>query len=245
MKLGRTSLAAGEMCRVLIGYMEADVPYRGQDEHLGFLVDYLRRLRWIQWRTKDLRSVAAFLMSVLMTRQGDDGTSRHADPAGVEKLLAKLVAKGRAKFPDEAYFQFLAGEMEIRKGPRKCRRKLARSCFQRAVQLLEGSSEADDSGVAKRAKERLLFLNEHERRPREMMPPLPPPGGNTAAAKPDDLLDKMQGNGGGPDMRAGTLFDMSMRACRELGADPREVLDEMSGGRAFRFRAEPSRKGKE
>jgi hypothetical protein len=213
-------------------------------------VDFLRRCLRTRWQAADLRSVLELLIFLNLPEQRRaEKSPRHADPGGMAKLLEKYAAKARAKFPDVAFFQLLAGEMEMRKGPRRCNRRFARECFQQAVELAQRPDDPDGSEVAKRAKERLHFLDEVEPLPGKARPPLPlatagdEPGDGDAS---DDDGDADEG--GGPGGPAGTLFQMFARVCREAGVDPEEILDEIGGGMPFRFRPQddpkPARKNR-
>jgi hypothetical protein len=177
------------------------------------------------------------------TKDHAQGASKHTDPGGVLKLLAKLAAKARAKFPDNAFFQCLVGEMEIRKGPRKCRRRFARGCFQRAVDLTQGANDPDSIVIAKRAKEKILFLDEcglggpdRYRRSAAGLPPMPMP--DDIPSELADLIKELDDGGDGPSpgKAAGALFEMFARACRDAGINPERILDEMAGDMPFRFR---------
>ncbi len=212
------------------------------------LVGFLRRCSRVQWQAPDLRGVLDFLIMLAYHEKGRaEESSRHANRSGVSKLLTKIAAKARAKFPDNAFFQFTAGTMELTKGPGKCNRRLARQCFERAVQLTQGAADPDGLDLAQRAKEKLLWLDEQDRMPPHAPRPLP------FWSADDDLLDRADlpdddddddGDDGGGGRRssssrpAGTMFEMFVRLCREAGVDPRKVLDEMEGELPFRFRPE-------
>ena len=129
--------------------------------------------------------------------------------------------------------------MEIRKGPRKCNRRLARKCFERVVELAEGAGNPDGPGLAKRAKEKLLFLDDHDRprRGAAAPPPFGPPDdaaidvadlfeASTRSSARLDIDGKEPLPGGSP----GKLFEMFARMCREAGVDPNKVLDEAAAG---------------
>jgi hypothetical protein len=250
-KKNRSSPAAGEMCRILKGYLEARLEYPGRKSHLAWLLDYLRRCSRIRWQAADLRSVLGLLMSLeLLGPRRVEESPGHADPGEAAKLLGKYAAKARSKFPDVALFQLLAGEMEIRKGPRWCNRRVARECFQRAEQLAQRPGDPDGAPLAKQAKEKLLFLDEVRPprfRPRFRLPWLP--AGGEAAGRPAARGE--QGGKGGNAMgfldegdeqflpggpSAGALFETFATACRELGLNPEELFDEIDGKGPFRFR---------
>ena len=235
MKRSCGSLAVGEMCRIMDGYLGGEVDYRGRNEHVDFLLDCLRRRSRRRWDARDLRGVTDFLMSAAMLKRRSAAKSsrRHADPDGVMKLLAKYATKARKAFSDNVYFQLLAGETEMHKGPRKCRRKFARTCFQRAVELGGAAGDEASMALAKRAKEKLLFLDAHAYRPPDDVFSLPPPE-DDFAAEMDDLFAEMdpEGEGFSPGEAGGSLFAMFARVCREQGLDPKDVLDGMSGGDA-------------
>jgi len=239
-KKGRTSLAAGQMCRILNRYLEAGVVYLGRKAHLELLRDFLGRCSRIRWQAGDLRSTMEFLMLLLLDDKGPaEKSSRHADPGGTAKLLEKLAAKGRRKFPDVAFFQLLAGEMEMRKGPRRCKRRFARDCFQRALELAEKANDPDSAQAAKTAKNKLLSLDELDRRHSRGGPRLPlPPAGDEPPDRPEADEDDEGDEGFGPDMPPGSVFEMFARICREAGVDPEDILDELGRGVPFRFRAD-------
>jgi hypothetical protein len=181
-----------------------------------------------------------FLMLLLLDDKGPaEKSSRHADPGGTAKLLEKLAAKGRRKFPDVAFFQLLAGEMEMRKGPRRCKRRFARDCFQRALELAEKANDPDSAQAAKTAKNKLLSLDELDRRHSRGGPRLPfPPAGDEPPDRPEADEDDEGDEGFGPDMPPGSVFEMFARICREAGVDPEDILDELGRGVPFRFRAD-------
>ena len=81
----------------------------------------------MKWQSEDLRHVLDFLIMV----QGHEGKAawklRNAARRGASSLLAHFAAQARRKFPDDAFFQFLVGKLEIATGPRACDRRLAAS----------------------------------------------------------------------------------------------------------------------
>jgi tetratricopeptide (TPR) repeat protein len=240
MKKGRRSLAAGEMCRTMTACLESGAGYPGREGHVESLVRMLQRCSRIKWLSGDLRSVVEFLISLDHHEEERGGKSRKHSGGAALQLAAKLAAKARAKFPDNAFFHMVAGQMEMRKGPRRCNRRLAKDCFQRAVQLTEGAKDPDDLQIAKSAKEKLLFFEELEQ---GRVGDLVPEPFATADPDPDVLpdlpeIDDYDGpppSGGGS---LGGLFQMFAQVCREAGVDPEEILGEIGGGRPFRFSRE-------
>ncbi|MGA2032281.1 MAG: hypothetical protein ABSG68_08510 [Thermoguttaceae bacterium] len=247
MKKSRTSRAAGEMCRILVAHLETggEDPKGLRTEHLE---DFLRRRSRIKWQARDLRNALEFLVFLVQCeKSGKEQSSTHVEASDTAKLLAKLATKARRTFPDQPLFQLIAGEVELRKGPRKCNRRRARDCFQRAAQLAEGSNDPDSTRIEKLAKEKLLALDELDRMPWATMPPLPLTKADDDPIGPlnlpedddndaDDDYDDRDGQRPSARGPGGVLFEMFARVCREAGLDPREVIDKMGGRGPFRFR---------
>ncbi|MGA2619506.1 MAG: hypothetical protein ABSF26_18000 [Thermoguttaceae bacterium] len=249
LRKSRSSLAAGEMCRIMNTCLESHVDDPQRAGRAEFLVDFLRRRSRIKWLSGDLRNVLVFLICLEQHEQRrEKKPSRHADASGTSKLLAKFATKARATFPDNAFFQLVAGTMELRKGPRKCNRRLARDCFQRAAQLAQRATDPEGIDVAKRAKEKLLWLDEQDGMPVHAPRPLPfrPADDDPIdrADLPEDDDDDDGGRRPSSSRPAGAVFEMFMRICREAGVDPEKVLDKMGGDLPFRFRPEERPKAK-
>jgi tetratricopeptide (TPR) repeat protein len=236
LKKGRNSPAAGEMSRIMFAYLVAKVDHAVQEEHLESLVDFLKRCSRVKWQARDLRDVVQVLLYWDRHRSEDGHDSpRRSDPGGIVKLLAKLVAKGRAKFPDEPFLQLIAGQLEMRKGSRKCNRRFAKECFERAARLAEGATDPDNTLVGKCAREALRSLEELDRPTLETMSPFffAPDDDD-----PDDPFDPPEDDDDtdpSPERTMAGLFEMFARVCREAGFSPQDVLDEIDGGRPARF----------
>ena len=235
MKKNRTSVAAGEMCRIMFGELATDREDPDCDQRAQCVVDFVQHCSRTKWQARDLRGVLEFLIYRSHDeKRREDEFSRHGGRSLASKLLAKLAAKARKKFPDDAFFQQVAGEMELRKGPRKCNRRLARECFQRALELAEGANDSDSLETAKRAKERLHFLDEAGPGPSHAVPPFA-----RAADREPDFLDLPEDDGEILGPSAGEspeeLIETFARLCRQAGMDPEEVLNDVTADMPFRF----------
>jgi tetratricopeptide (TPR) repeat protein len=232
LKKGRRSAAAGEMCRTMTGHLTGAVDYPGRADHLSRLCHFLGGCKRVKWQSEDLRHVLDFLIMV----QGHEGKGawkpRNAARRGASSLLAHFAAQARRKFPDDAFFQFLVGKLEIAKGPRTCDRRLARECLEQAVKLAEGSSDPDRVETAQNARQSLDFLNTADR--------LSTDEDEFADELDDDdaeFSEEDESGAFGPeddamdDDRAlpPKLVDIFTRACREMGVDPEDIIEEIGG----------------
>lgn len=233
LKKGRRSAVAGELCQITVAHLAAGVSYRGQEEHVGYLLDFLWRCVRIKWQPDDLRDVLDFLLFCEhRLEKREKGSAGHAAPSEIAELLAKLGVTARAKFPEYAFFQYVVGELEIRKGPRACDRQLALGCFQRGLALVAGKSDPDSVQLAKRAQKNIDFLREADRVSSAMDDDVDEDGEDDG---PFDLEDD------GPEIPTpagipGKLFRTFVNICRTLGLDPEQVLDEAAAGKPLSFR---------
>jgi hypothetical protein len=127
LKKSRRSAALGEMCRTVTGHLAGEVVYPGRDEHLSRLEALLGRSKRVKWQGRDLRHVLNFLIGVQACEAERRWKPRKA--VGRRKafaLLAWFAAKARRTFPEDAFFQFLVGKLEIDKGRFACDCRLAR-----------------------------------------------------------------------------------------------------------------------
>jgi len=173
-KKSRPSPAVGEMCRIMLAHLTIDVNYAGWEYHVGHLLDCLRRCSRTRWQARDLRNVLEFLLYwEHREKKREEGPRRRSAPSDIAELLEDFADKARTKFPENAFFQFVAGEMEMREGPRECDREFVRDSFQRVVDLTEGAKDPDSEQLAKRARENLHLLDEFKERPFDGIPPFP------------------------------------------------------------------------
>jgi hypothetical protein len=184
-----TGSAAGRMSEMLAAYLESETKYPGRAQHVDAVTDYLDRTSRTKYQPRDLRRACKFL-----------------ELAGTDdELLEKLVARGRRLFPNEAFFQYMTGELEYELGPFDCNRKLARKSYEWALELAEKSDDPEDRNLLGIIRERLALLNDTE------MPKFPFFGG---------------GPGGGFPGSPGDLFRELAGFMPELGLDPDELPDE-------------------
>ena len=108
------------------------------------MVDYLGRTTKVKYRREDLRQVCAFLDLL------PDG------PA----CWRRWRSRGLEDFPSCPYFLYMAGELEIRKGPMRCDRRLARERLEKARELAQASSDPADAALLPAIKERLTMMAE-------------------------------------------------------------------------------------
>jgi len=210
------SQTAGEMCRTLTAYLGAEVSYPGRPAHVEHLLAYVRRCSRVKWRPGDLRHVCNFLEAIA---EHDDSDSRDKfHEAG--KLLDKYVRKGRKTFGKSPFFQYMAGKLEIRKGPFDCNRRHAIGCLERAVKLAENSSDPEDAAMVETARRWLTLLGEAE-----MEAPckfdLPPPGSFFGGGGDDD--DEPFADG----LPAGFARALA-KMCASEGLDPEDVISKLA-----------------
>jgi tetratricopeptide (TPR) repeat protein len=251
LKKDRHGPAAGEMCRILLAHAATDVPYPGCEKHVGRLLDFLRHCSRIKWQAHDLRRVLEFLVIWAHHEEEEEhekaGPSENSASSGAGDLLANYAAKARKKFPEVAFFQYLAGELEMRKGPWKCDRRFARECFRRTVQLAEGAGDSDSIDLAKRAEKKAHLLEEFETQHLDAGPrfPLPFPAADgddrdeeaeDTSGVDEDADEDRGGEGFSPTDTPAKLFAMFARLCRSEGLDPEKVLDRAARGMPLRFR---------
>jgi hypothetical protein len=251
MKKRPRSAAIGEMCRIVVAHVAADVSYPGREDHVKHLLDLLCRCSRVKWQACDLRCVLEFLLFwEHHEEEREEESPGHSASRGLAALVADFATKARAKFPENAFFQFVAGELEMRRGPWRCDRQFACECFQRAVQLAAGENDPDAASLAKRAKEKIHLLDEAERLQPGAVPPFAPAddeydeAGNPFDLDEDEDDDDEDGdweNSSSADP-PGKLFAMFARLCRSAGVDPRDVLDRAAGETPFRFPTKQSPK---
>jgi tetratricopeptide (TPR) repeat protein len=252
LKKSRRSEAAGKMCGIMAAHLIMNVNYSDRDDHVAVLLDFLcdcKRIR--KWRSVDLRNILDFLMAVDIQEEHEK-RSKKSKTENTLELLADFATKARRKFPEVAFFQYLVGEMEMRKGPWECDRRLARKCFERVLQLAEGPDDPDYAQTAKSAREKLDLLDETMRSPFDAAPSFLPPDEENVDDEPFEHFNFGIGDDGRPafstaDLPKDLLANLT-QLCSKLGLDPLEVLNKVAGDEdaPFRFRAEdaPSSKQK-
>jgi hypothetical protein len=208
----------------MTGFLAGEVEYPGRSVHLEQVLGYVERTGKVRWEASDLREVCLFLRALPEELQS---SRRH-------KLLKDLVRRGLKTFPEVAEFPFMAGHMEIDKGPRWCNRTLARRYFERARDLARTAGPGG-AKLVEIAEHELTFLA-------EMSGPPPMPGGYSAGRfdedDEDDVFDPFEG------ASPGEVFADFANVCRTLGLDPKEVLDQIAAGGPFRFRPPGGRRAR-
>jgi tetratricopeptide (TPR) repeat protein len=178
-----TSQTAGQMAEILLAYSVSKITYAGHTRHIQDAVAYFSRTTRIKYFETDLRSVCMFLLNL--------------ESGSHEDLLDSLVKKGQRLFPKSPAFYFLAVEREMKKGPFECDLYLAKRQAQKALKLVEGSTDPAEQEMAAEVKRYLLKLDDML----GMMSKLPPLGGRGPGSKmnlnPLDLLKQLMAQFGG------------------------------------------------
>jgi tetratricopeptide (TPR) repeat protein len=212
----RRSRAAGAMSRRMWAFMEETGRF---SEELAFLNDYLERVvkyvsgcSRIRWQADDLLNVCRFLDRIL-----DDPEFRE-----VRRPLVKFLDIGRKKFPQDAEFHVARGQLEMRRGPTCCNRRLARECFAMAIETAKTSSSPRAKEIRQIAGQRLRLLG----RAGEGLPP-----GRSSQAF-DDFAgvppEFLQGRGPREE-----IIEMIKRMSASMGIDPQEAIEEIMGELPF------------
>jgi tetratricopeptide (TPR) repeat protein len=191
------SETAGELASLLAAHMEADVQYTGRAGHVEDVVDYLRRTTKVKYRREDLREVCKFLDLL-------------PDEAS---LLEKMVRRGLKEHPSCPYFLYMIAELEIRKGPLRCDRRLALERLEKARELAQASSDPGDAALLPTIKERLTMMAEVTEGPAGL--PFGVPGGGPLPFGLPSMPD--------PADMPPQLLDMFREICEQMGVDPDDL----------------------
>ena len=148
----RRSRAAGSMLRRMWAFMLDRGQFSGKfafmNDYLERLVKYVSGCTRISWQAGDLLDACRFLNVVF-----EDPEFRE-----VRKPLVKFLDVGRKKFPEEAEFHLMRGEIEMQRGPTYCNRRLARECFEEVLELTKNSSSDEAKEMQQLANQRLGHL---------------------------------------------------------------------------------------
>jgi tetratricopeptide (TPR) repeat protein len=212
----RSGRTAGRLCRIMTEFLTGKLEYPGRAVHLEQVLGYVDRCGKVRWEAGDLRDVCLFLRAV----PDELRTSPRND------LLTKLVRRGLKKFPETPEFPLMAGGMELAKGSRRCNRKLARRYLELARDLAKKAGP-DAAALVEMAEHSLAFLDEVGFSP-------PMPVGSAAGRFDEDDAGDDHFN---PfeNVPRGKLFAEFVRACKALGLDPEQVLNDAAAGKPFRF----------
>ncbi len=214
----RRSRAAGAMSRRLWAWMEE---YGKFSEKQAILNDFLERVvkyvsgaTRIRWQADDLLSVCRFLERVV-----EDPQFRE-----VRRRLVKFLDSGRKKFPQDPEFHVRRGQIEMRRGPSACNRRLARQCFEMAIETAKPSSSGRAKEIQQLASQRLSQLDRAgegrpQRRSSQSSGGFARPG--VPGSPPPEFFA-----GRGPREE---ILEMIKRMAASKNADPQDVIDEIMG----------------
>ena len=209
------------MSRRMWAFMQEDRQLSGK---YAFLNDYLERVikyvsgcSRIRWQADDLLHVCRFLDRVV-----EDPQFRE-----VRRPLVKFLDIGRKKFPQEPEFHVMRGELEMRRGPTYCNRRLARECFEMAIETAKTSSHPKAKEIQQLASQRLRLLGRAD----EEGPRTPEFRGHSDdfAGMPPEFMDDGRCHGRGNDRNDQT------HECVDgprSGRGDREIMGELPFGAA-------------
>jgi tetratricopeptide (TPR) repeat protein len=189
---------ASLMCQMLNAHLLTPPPYESCDEHVQFLLKYVRRCSRVKWQVEDLRNVCDFL-----------------DTAKEYSLLEKLVKRGLRSFPRAAYLHWFAAQAEIAKGPRRCDRNGALDHLQEAVRLGTSSGDPRDKDVVDAVKQAQTFLSDVSLGDDDDDDDYDDEGNF------DDLMDDLKG------IPRNVILGMIQGHCKQMGLDPEVVMGEI------------------
>src|SRR5208283_1658119 len=112
------------------------------------VIKYVSGCSRIRWQAGDLLHVCRFLDQVVQDPEFRE----------VRKPLVKFLDMGRKKFPQEPEFHATRGQVEMRKGPTACNRRLARQCFEMALEAAKTSARPKAKEIQQLASQRLRLL---------------------------------------------------------------------------------------
>jgi hypothetical protein len=236
LKKSRRSAPAGEMCRISTALAMKSVNYLDREDHVARLLDFLRDCKRVKWEARDLRNVLDFLIVCEhREEQRKEALVKKKSTSDTTKLLADLATKARGKFPDNSFFQLMAGEMELRKGPLGCNRPFARDCFERVLKLVKETNDPDSAQIVKRARKNLDQLREIAALP----------FGAASAFSPPSIENE---DGNLPeysfaDLPAEVLARLA-KLCQDRGLDLEEMMEQAAAGEPFQAKEAPPSKRK-
>ncbi len=166
-----SSQTAGAIAEDIAPYVQLEIDYAHQGEHVDSVVDYLKRTSRIKYQEPDLRFVCT-----LLTMMADE-----------KPLLRKMGARGLKLFPKSPYFLFVTAVFEMSNGPFRCNTKLVR----KQLELALSEAQPDEESLVHGIKESLLKLADLE----EATGGLPAPGGRGSRGPRgfQSFLDMMAG----------------------------------------------------
>jgi len=134
----------------------------------------------------------------------------------------KFLDSGRKKFPQEPEFHVARGQVEMRKGPSYCNRRLARECFEMAIETAKTSSHPKAKEIQELASQRLRLLG-----------PADEDGPRTRRSRAADdfagIPPELQDAGIGRE----EIIEMIKRMSASMGLDPEEMIEKIMGHLPF------------
>jgi tetratricopeptide (TPR) repeat protein len=152
---------AGALASLMSSYLVGEIDYSGRAGHIKHVVDYLRRTTRIKYQANHLKEACLFLKLVPKERD----------------LHEKLLNRGLKLFPDKPLYHFLAGELELEKGPFGGGDPwYARTHLEKALALANASKDRDDAELVPNIQQSLSLLKDLVSGPMGLPMPFPGPG---------------------------------------------------------------------
>ena len=205
----RRSRAAGAMSRRISAIMQECRQLSGKDaflnKYLERVVKYVSGCSRIRWQAGDLLHVCRFLDQVVQDPEFRD----------VRKPLVRFLDMGRKKFPQEPEFHATRGEMEMRRGRTSCNYRLARECFEMAIETAKASSHPKAKEIQELAGKCLRLLDRYG----EAAAEAESPEFDDFAGVPPEFF---QGRGSREE-----VIEMIKRMCAATGLSPEEMIEKI------------------
>jgi len=189
-----TSQTAGRLTEFLIPFRVGDIGFSGRATQERLVTAYLQRAKRVRWVEEDLCQVCFFL-------------ELDANPPARQELRERLVKTGLKKFPNSAKLHFIAGSLEMEKGPDHYDIDKTERHFQRVLELAEKSVEPSEQQMVESTKHLLGVLEDsRDRRFPQFLSPF-------GARFSDDNGEEDEGGYENDD------FECDCEQCREMRAE--------------------------
>jgi tetratricopeptide (TPR) repeat protein len=236
----RRGRAAGAMSRRMWAFMREELELSGKyaflNDYLERVIKYVSRCSRIRWQADDLLHVCRFFDQVAVDQQFRE----------VRRPLVKFLDTGRKKFPQEPEFHVMRGEVEMRRGPTFCDRRLARKCFEMAIETAKTSLRPKAKEIQQAASQRLRLLGRDDGGgPRRRGPRAAsdfdgfPPGSFSGRGPREEMMEIIKQmcalSGRSPREE---MIEAIKRMCAAAGVDPQEAIDEFLGASPLGARTE-------